>query len=139
MAEAARDASSLVDRLFVRVAALPAAARSVIVLGLSFRPNVDVTAHTNAVDLLHALRERGANVYGHDPLLNDDAVRGLGFQPADSLTGFDAAVVHAYHNEYRDLDWPALAPLIVDARNALDPEGLVNAGVRYFGVGRPLR
>lgn len=34
MAEAARDASSLLDRLFVRVAALPAAARSVIVLGL---------------------------------------------------------------------------------------------------------
>ena len=127
----------LVDRLETVLGGL--GGRSVIVLGLSFRPNVDVTAHTNAVDLLHALRERGANVYGHDPLLNDDAVRGLGFQPPDSLTGFDAAVVHAYHNEYRDLDWPALAPLIVDARNALDPEGLVNAGVRYFGVGRPLR
>jgi UDP-N-acetyl-D-mannosaminuronic acid dehydrogenase len=125
----------VVDRIDTVLGGL--SGRSVAVLGLSFRPNVDVTAHTNAVDLLHALRARGANVLGHDPLLTEAAIRGLGFQPANSLAGYDAAIVHAYHNGYRDLDWSALAPLIVDARNALDRREIEATGSRYLGVGRP--
>ncbi len=126
----------VVDRLDTAIGGL--SGRSVVVLGLSFRPNVDVTAHTNAVDLLHALRAHGANVSGHDPLLSEEAIRNLGFQPASSLSGFDAAIVHAYHNDYRGIDWATLAPLIVDARNALNRDEITAAGVHYLGVGRPL-
>ena len=38
----------------------------------------------------------------------------------------------------RALDWAALAPLIVDARNALSREEVEAAGARYLGVGRPV-
>jgi len=114
------------------------AGKRIAILGLTFRPNVAVTAHTNAVDLLRELQAHGATVVGHDPLLTEAGIRSLGFEPTSSLAGFDAAIVHAHHRDYANLDWHALAPLILDARNALDRDEIESAGCRYMGVGRPL-
>ncbi len=113
------------------------AGKRVAILGLTFRPDVAVTFHTNAVDLLREFTARGAVVQGHDPLLSEAGVRELGFEPADGLTGFDIAVVHSNHRSYAGLDWRALAPIIVDARNALDRAAVERSGARYLGVGRP--
>ena len=111
--------------------------KRVLIMGLTFRPDVAVTFHTNAVDLLREFELRGARVYGHDPLLSEAGVRELGFEPADSLAGYDLAVVHSNHKHYRRTDWSSLAPLVVDARNALDRMEIESAGVSYLGVGRP--
>ncbi|MCC6381719.1 MAG: nucleotide sugar dehydrogenase [Dehalococcoidia bacterium] len=114
------------------------AGKRVLVLGLTFRPDVAVTPHTNAVDLLREFEARGATVEGHDCLLGEADVRGLGFTPArEPLAGFDVAVVHALHRGYAGMDWRAVAPLLFDARNALDRAAVEARGVRYLGVGRP--
>ncbi|GBD22538.1 UDP-N-acetyl-D-glucosamine 6-dehydrogenase [bacterium HR29] len=114
--------------------------KRIVVLGLAFRPDVAVTAHTNALDLLRELRARGAKVWGHDPLLDREAIEALGFDPApEPPRGYDAAVVHALHAAYRDLEWGKVAPLVFDARNALEPAVVTAAGAAYIGVGRPLR
>jgi UDP-N-acetyl-D-glucosamine dehydrogenase len=110
----------------------------VLILGLTFRPDVAVTSHTNAVDLLREFLARGAIVRGHDPLLTETEIRALGFEPApEPLTGYDVLVVHAAHEAYRDLDWRTIAPVLLDARNALDRDAVEAAGVRYLGIGRP--
>jgi len=111
--------------------------KRVVILGLTFRPDVAVTFHTNAVDLLREFSARGAIVRGHDPLLSEAGVRELGFEPATTLEGFDIAVIHSNHKSYASLDWAKLAALIVDARNVLDRGAIEAAGVRYLGVGRP--
>jgi hypothetical protein len=49
-----------------------------------------------------------------------------------------AAVLQAAHRDYRELD-PAAIPgleVLVDGRNALDPEPWREAGVTYVGIGR---
>jgi UDP-N-acetyl-D-mannosaminuronic acid dehydrogenase len=115
------------------------AGKRVLVLGLTFRPDVAVTAHTNAVDLLGALRGAGATVAGHDPLLSEAQVRRLGFEPAsEPLRGYDVAIVHAYHHQYAALEWGSVAPLLLDARNALDRAAVEATATRYLGIGRPL-
>ena len=114
------------------------AGKRVLIMGLTFRPDVAVTFHTNAVDLMREFSERGAIVRGHDPLLNEAGVRELGFEPAGTLEGFDIAVVHSNHRQYRGMDWARLAPLVIDARNALERADIEAAGVRYLGVGRPV-
>jgi nucleotide sugar dehydrogenase len=113
------------------------AGKRVLIMGLTFRPDVAVTFHTNAVDLMREFSERGALVRGHDPLLSEAGVRELGFEPAGALEGFDIAVVHSNHRQYRGMDWARLAPLVIDARNALDRDTIEAAGVKYLGVGRP--
>ncbi|MCC6388586.1 MAG: nucleotide sugar dehydrogenase [Dehalococcoidia bacterium] len=113
--------------------------KRVLILGLTFRPNVAVTPHTNAVDLLREFAGRGALVHGHDALLSEAGVRSLGFEPAaEPLAGYDVAVVHAYHDAYQDYDWRRIAPLVLDARNAMDRTAVEAAGVRYLGIGRPV-
>lgn len=115
-------------------------AKRVLLLGVTFRPNVSVTAHTNALDLLRELTLRGAIVEAHDALLSEDEVRRLGFRTAREPFGtYDAVVVHACHDAYRGLDWGRIAPILFDARNALDPAAVTATGAAYLGVGRPLR
>jgi nucleotide sugar dehydrogenase len=115
------------------------AGKRVVILGLTFRPNVAVTAHTNASDLLREFQSRGAIVCGHDPLLSEAGIRSLGFEPApEPLAGYDVAVMHAFHSAYAGLQWRALAPILLDARNVLDRTAVEAAGVRYVGIGRPI-
>ncbi len=117
----------------------PLEGKRVLVLGLTFRPDVAVVAHTNARDLLRELEAGGAIVEGHDPLLSAAGVEALGFSPAQSPEqGYDVAIVHANHRAYRDLNWSNVAPLIVDARNALDRSEIEGRGLRYLGIGRPV-
>ena len=116
----------------------PLAGKRILVLGLTFRPDVAVTPHTNAVDLLRELNAVGAIVHGHDPLLSEEGIRALGFEPAPGpLAGYDVAIVHANHRAYAELDWPTIAPTLLDARNALERQAIERAGVRYIGIGRP--
>jgi nucleotide sugar dehydrogenase len=113
--------------------------KKVLILGLTFRPNVAVTPHTNAVDLRREFAARGAKVFGHDALLSDEQSRALGFDLAEEpFRGYDAVVVHAYHKAYADLKWGEVAPLVVDARNALDRAAVEAQGAKYLGVGRPV-
>ena len=75
---------------------------------------------------------------GHDALLSEAGVRELGFEPAPSRSaGYDVAVVHAYHRAYEHSTGPPIAPLLVDARNALDRHAIESVGVRYLGSGGP--
>ena len=115
------------------------AGKRCLVLGLAFRPNVAVTAHTNAVDLLRELSGRGAQVWGHDVLLDRATVAALGFREApEPLAGYDVAIAHALHDAYAPLVWGRIAPLVLDARNALDRAAVEVSGARYLGAGRPL-
>ena len=114
------------------------AGKRVLVLGLTFRPNVAVTSHTNATDLLRELQAAGTAVFGQDPLLSAAGIEALGFKSAsEPLSGYDATILHANHREYAGLDWRSIAPIVLDARNALDRNLVESIGVRYLGVGRP--
>ncbi|MFQ5380079.1 MAG: nucleotide sugar dehydrogenase [Dehalococcoidia bacterium] len=117
----------------------PLSGKTVLVAGLTFRPDVAVVAHTNAVDLREALEAAGTEVQGHDPLLDTAAIERLGFRRADEpLARFDVAIVHAFHTAYRDVDWASVASVVLDARNAMDRSRIESGGSRYLGIGRPL-
>ena len=59
----------------------------------------------------------------------------------DALDGADAAVLVTEWPEFAELDWAEVkrrmrVPLIVDGRNFLDREALIEAGFTYEGIGR---
>ncbi len=95
----------------------------ILVLGVAYKKNVSDIRESPALDILHLLRERGAEVQYHDPFvptLNSD---GLDLQSVtdlpESLTTADIVVIVADHDRY---DWRQVASharLIVDTRNAV--------------------
>jgi UDPglucose 6-dehydrogenase len=59
----------------------------------------------------------------------------------DAIDGADAVVLVTEWPEFRELDWGEVrrrmrVPLVVDGRNFLDREALVEAGFTYEGIGR---
>jgi UDPglucose 6-dehydrogenase len=88
----------------------------------------------------------GASVSAYDPVAEDRArelMAGISFAPSplEALQGADAAVLVTEWQELCELDWPAVAQamagdLLIDGRNALDPEAVRDAGLHYEGIGR---
>jgi hypothetical protein len=62
----------------------------------------------------------------HDPLFDDDELRGLGFDPYRFGDHCDAAIVQADHAEYRFLDQVDLggARVVLDGRAGLQTRDL---------------
>ncbi len=101
--------------------------RRVLLLGVSYRPDVaDTRASPSAVFLSEAER-RGAQVLLHDPLVRDWPELGRdvpGYLPTPG--GLDALVFAVAHADYRRLDFRAwlsgARPAVLDANDVLSPE-----------------
>jgi UDPglucose 6-dehydrogenase len=121
--------------------------KQIALLGVAFKPNTDDTREATSLVLSGRLQGEGAEVRAYDPVTGGgaDGVLG-GARVCDSalraLDGADAAVLVTEWPEFRELDWAGevrrrmRVPLVVDGRNFLDREALVEAGFTYEGVGR---
>jgi UDPglucose 6-dehydrogenase len=123
--------------------------KRVAVLGLAFKPMTDDVRFSPSVELASRLIAAGAEVVAHDPQALE-AVKSqmpglvLSPDPYDAATGAHALVVATAWPAYLSLDWPELRermadPIVVDARNALDPTVIGLAGLEYHAIGRGRR
>jgi UDPglucose 6-dehydrogenase len=118
----------------------------VALLGLAFKPNTDDMREATSLVLSARLQAAGAKVSAYDPVAEEEARKLMpGLQFADdalsAVTGADAAVLVTEWDEFKQLDFDAVAEamsgrLIIDGRNALDPEAVTAAGLTYEGIGR---
>lgn len=112
------------------------AGATVTVLGASYRGGVKETAFSGVFPTVAALRAQGARVLVHDPMFDDEELRGLGFEPYHLGEPLDVAVVQADHAAYLNLskdDLPGVR-VVVDGRNMLDAGRF--EGVTFRVVGR---
>jgi UDPglucose 6-dehydrogenase len=115
-------------------------------LGLAFKPNTDDMREATSLVLSARLQAAGATVIAYDPIAEDEArklITGVEFAPnaLEVVEGADAVVLVTEWDEFNDLDFAAVAEkmqgdLLIDGRNALDPEAVRAAGLVYEGVGR---
>jgi UDPglucose 6-dehydrogenase len=142
-----RQRRRVVDLLLSRFPSL--AGRRVALLGLAFKPGTDDTREAPALDVAAWLLEEGAEVVGFDPLpatreRTAAALPGLRVAGSaeDALSDADAVVLLTEWPELaRGMDWTAAASrmrgdLVIDGRNALDPDAVRAAGLAYVGFGR---
>jgi len=140
--QAARDlndgmAAYAVEKLAQAINGL--AGKTVVILGLSYRPDVKEAAFSSAFPLSKELAARGARALVHDPHFTAEEIRDLGLEPAADLPiDADALIVQAWHEAYRDLDFAAFrgCKAVLDGRNALSREKIEALGMRYLGIGR---
>jgi UDPglucose 6-dehydrogenase len=119
--------------------------RRIALLGLAFKPETDDIREASSLVLAARLLGEGASVVAYDPIAmpaSRERLHGVDFAGSaeEAIADSDAVVLVTEWREFLDLDWPALrarmrVPLVVDGRNALDPEALADAGFRYEGIG----
>jgi UDP-N-acetyl-D-glucosamine dehydrogenase len=95
----------------------------VLVLGVTYKPDVGDLRESAAVDVVRRLAGRGADVRFHDPFVAHLAAgsfrRRRSALTAAAIRGSDVVAVLTPHGLY-DLDWVVEhAPLVFDARHAL--------------------
>lgn len=96
----------------------------VLILGVSYKPDVPDTRESPAYDIIERLREFGANVSYHDPLVSEFAVGENVYRSKELtkslLNDHDCTVIVTDHS---DLDLEQVvneSPLVFDTRNATE-------------------
>jgi UDPglucose 6-dehydrogenase len=120
--------------------------KRVALFGLAFKPNTDDMREASSLVLSARLNADGAAVAAYDPVAEDQArklVSGIDFaaSPLEAASGADAIVLVTEWPEFLKLDWRLVAErmrgqVVVDGRNALDPDAVRAAGLAYEGIGR---
>jgi UDPglucose 6-dehydrogenase len=120
--------------------------KRVTLLGLAFKPNTDDMREASSLVLSARLNADGALVSAYDPVAEVQArtlISGLRFAESamSAVTDADAVVLVTEWPEFLELDWREVAAsmsgtLVIDGRNALDPDAIRGAGLLYEGIGR---
>jgi UDP-N-acetyl-D-glucosamine dehydrogenase len=90
------------------------------ILGVAYKRDIDDVRESPALDIIHLLTQRGANVTYSDPFVPSLSIDGLQLESQNDVTGSADCVVTI--TDHAAFDYKAVvrdAALIVDTRNAL--------------------
>jgi len=130
-------AVSLVEQLLASLGK-PVETAHLALLGLSYKADVDDVRESPALEILRLLSAKNKSLKAFDPFVPGKSnVRSL----EEAVQGADCVLLATNHRSFvkslspRQLKaWNVKA--VFDARNALDKEGILAAGIRYKGIGR---
>jgi len=113
---------------------------SVLLLGLSYKPNVGDIRTSEVDGVADELAEFGVDTSGFDPHAATERARevfDLDVQESFNPTDFDGLVVATAHDEFETIDFEQVAgamaddPVVVDVPGTLDEARVVDAGFEY--------
>jgi UDPglucose 6-dehydrogenase len=120
-------------------------AKTIAVLGLTFKPNTDDMRDAPSLVIVPHLQKKGAKIRAFDPEGAKEASKLLDIELCggayEALDGADGVVILTEWNEFRALDIARIksllkTPLMVDLRNIYRPGQMAAAGFTYVSVGR---
>ena len=121
--------------------------KKVSILGLAFKPETDDMRESPCLDIIPKLQEKNIQISAFDPVAIDEAKKLLkNIQFADSiedcLNNSYALVILTEWNEFRSLSPERLKQhmkgnILIDLRNALNPDSFLESGLKLIQVGRP--
>ena len=145
-----RIARLVVQRLFNTVAG-----KRVALLGFAFKADTNDTRESPAIRIAKDLLEEGAQLSIHDPKVADEQIvrdlaqpAGMGestwhscIDPVEACQGADAVLILTEWQQFRTLDWSAIATVmrrpawLFDCRAIADAEAARAAGLQIWTVG----
>jgi UDPglucose 6-dehydrogenase len=121
--------------------------KKIALWGLSFKPNTDDMREAPSITIVNRLIEKGAKVYGYDPVAMKEAKKVLGDKITytedqyEAVEGADALILVTEWSEFRVPKWKEMEQmmknkLIFDGRNIYDPNEMIKLGWTYYSIGR---
>jgi UDP-N-acetyl-D-glucosamine dehydrogenase len=106
---------------------------NILILGVAYKENIDDMRESPALDIMHLLKGRGANVFYHDPHVPSCVCDGDRVDRVKDLNAAlrisDCVVIVTAHSAYNFPEILANSDLIMDTRNALGDLGKNNPKV----------
>ena len=96
----------------------------VLIMGLTFKENVDDTRETPVKNIIKELTEFHCNLYGYDPLLSREEIESFGITAVNSIgeIKFDAVIITVVHDVFKQISLDELkysmngSPILIDVR-----------------------
>ena len=105
----------------------------ILVLGVAYKPDIDDLRESPALDVIHYLKQKDAQVSYHDPYIKEIDHEDIQLKSVpdlhQALRDTDCTVIITNHSDYDYSQVLDLSVLIVDARNALGAKGKDNPKV----------
>ncbi|MGF1507234.1 MAG: nucleotide sugar dehydrogenase [Anaerolineae bacterium] len=114
----------------------PVNGSKILVLGVAYKPNIDDSRESPAIDVIGLLQERGGEVTYHDPHIESLLHEGVDMESSpltkEALHEADAVVIVTNHAAF-DYAWIGEhAAIVVDSRNAM--KDVENPKARVVGL-----
>jgi UDPglucose 6-dehydrogenase len=113
------------------------------VLGLAFKAGTNDLRDSPALAVSSILCALGAELTAYDPAVGGE-IPGMTVvdDPYQVAKGADVVVVLTEWDEFKRLDWSYMAEMmvgddVVDTRNLLEPQAILDVGLSWHGIGRP--
>ena len=114
----------------------------ILVLGLSYKPNVKDIQLSPSKQIIQKLQNIGADVYIYDPYFSSTNVFGLKVEDdiESVLPKMDGAIIVTGHDAFKKIpvsDFTKMNnPILIDTRGIIDPVSAKNMNIIFRGLGR---
>lgn len=119
--------------------------KKIALLGLAFKPNTDDMREASSIVIANELKKAGATIAAYDPIAEENARKIMPWvkyckDPYEALEGADATILVTEWPEFEKLNFKKVKklmkkPIIIDGRNFLNKEALIDIGFEYEGIG----
>ncbi len=112
----------------------------ILIMGLTFKENVDDTRETPVRELIKELKEFKCDVFGYDPLLTKEQIQTYGIKTTSlnaSNVKFDCIIITVAHNEFKKINLEFFKtimnskPILIDVRGMYKYNDAISKGFYY--------
>jgi UDP-N-acetyl-D-galactosamine dehydrogenase len=110
----------------------------VLIMGLTFKENVDDTRETPVVEVIKELQEFKCEVYGLDPFLSEKDIKNFNIKMFnETVVGIDCVIVAVAHDQFKTMTldqmkvFMAQDPILIDVRGMFKRREAKDKGFYY--------
>jgi len=113
----------------------------ITVLGVAYKPNVDITIYSPSIVLINILKSLGAIVTVYDPYSNEGFDAIIEDTIEGAIKDSDCVIIAVAHKEFQSLNLIQIKeimrskPIIIDAPRIVEGIQAENYGFKYYGIG----
>ena len=114
----------------------------ILILGISYKPNVKDLQLSPAENIIKKLQELGANVHIYDPYFASMKAYDINVEEKldDILPRVNASIIITAHDEFKKIETSIFKimkdPILIDTRGIIDPKDAKRNGLVFRGLGR---
>jgi nucleotide sugar dehydrogenase len=123
-------------------AKIPFENSDILILGISYKPDVKDIQLTPAENIIKKLQSLGAKIHIYDPYFFSNEVFGINVENNldEIIQKMDASIIITAHNEFQNIDMPTFqkmkSSILIDTRGIIDPKHATEAKLIFRGLGR---
>ncbi len=121
---------------------IPIQDSAILVLGISYKPDVKDIQLTPAKHVIKKLQSLGVNVHIYDPLFISNEIFGIKVEENldDIISKVNASIIITGHSEFQKIQTSFFQkmknPILIDTRGIIDPTSAKQAELIFRGLGR---